>query len=122
LGCGQEIDDEGEAGSASPPNEHTKADELQETNPGGTPENPGAPTVSAHHSSSSPCAYVGHYVVVVGCDISNGKIFYRDPNTSEAAEAAGVGPLCCDGVQTFDDARSARGTDHDTIEARIFSL
>jgi len=52
-------------------------------------------------------SYAGHYVVVVGYDLPNRRVTYRNPSLSDRE--------CCMNFKDFEEARTAYGTDEDVI-------
>jgi hypothetical protein len=62
--------------------------------------------------------YMGHYVVVCGYDKATDQVLYRNPGVA-AGDIAGTGYLCAESVDTFEAARSADGTDYDTVLLRL---
>ncbi|XP_065188482.1 protein GUCD1-like isoform X2 [Sycon ciliatum] len=64
----------------------------------------------AHSADSrSTAPYLGHYIVVIGCDQSNDVIHYLDPSPRRCNHP------CSITVKIFEEARAAFGTDLDTI-------
>lgn len=62
--------------------------------------------------------YQGHYVVLCGYDKATDQVLYRNPAVA-AGDIAGTGYLCAESVESFEAARSADGTDYDTVLLRV---
>ena len=59
----------------------------------------------------SRAPYIGHYVVALGRDVSGSYVMYNDPARPSA-------PCACP-LDSFHNARTARGTDEDIIICRV---
>ncbi|GAB6028687.1 hypothetical protein CHUAL_004512 [Chamberlinius hualienensis] len=65
-------------------------------------------------SISKPTSYHGHYVVLVGYDSTKEIIYYNDPNLSEG--------FCHISYESFEKARTSKGTDQDLVLVKGFSF
>merc|ERR1711936_744781 len=63
--------------------------------------------ISCYPSCFSNVTYQGHYILVVGFDPKSREILYRNPTLKDK--------ICYISYGAFEDARTAYGTDEDTI-------